>query len=178
MSPNLGRPLRALLSMAALLVLQACGPGTGGTGTGRDADYLALAGASAAPVCASAWAQQSLACVSTGGAGAGTAALQFSSGGPQPDYVLRFEGNAMQLLGGCPRLSFDGDWGLLPSGVSQFFGGYLQPSMVSEAAATLTVSAAEAGQLRVELRAADGRLLLGPLLVSRVSGAELQPKPC
>lgn len=183
------RPLSLLSAaalLAALLALSSCGPGTGGTGTGREAGdyYMSLAGASAAAVCAEPWASARLACMvplpvsATGSAHSGTAKLQFTSVGQvaAATFGAVFDGNTVQLQGGCPRQSFSGDWGLSNGGGGAFVGAYESTrTPAPEPARLLVRSAADGQNLQLELRALDGSLLLGPLLLQPGAGLALPP---
>lgn len=178
----------ALIASAACLLLNACGPGTGGSGlVAESQDYLRQAGAQAAPVCGAAWATQ-LSCNPPAGtigvapSQAGTAKLQFGSSLSNPEFVLSFEGNQLQLEGACPRLSFSGDWGLLPSGQSAFVGAYLDAGLIQPvlALAVVTTSTGPDGspRLQVELRSPAGQSLLAALPAQKLPGTNESPRRC
>ncbi|QPF71996.1 hypothetical protein G8A07_02995 [Roseateles sp. DAIF2] len=175
--------------LAALLSLAGCGPGTGGTGTGHEQpDYLSLAGANPSAVCASGWAER-LACQPPPPSSAadtrhpGTNKVVFASVGsvPAADYVVTFDANGVLLQGGCPRRSFEGDWGQLGNGAFAYFGAFSENKQVVPYNSSLLVrSTADGNGLMIEVHASsDGRLLLGPLLLQRVpaggSGGTLRP---
>ena len=182
------RPLSLLSAgalLAALLALVSCGPGTGGTGTGREPTeyYLGLAGASAGAVCAENWATSRLACVAPLPVSAssighpGTARASFVSVGQvsAATFTAVFDGNTVQLQGGCPRQSFSGDWGLSGSS-GAFYGAHESPRTPAPGPARLLVRVAADGQnLQLELRALSGALLLGPLLLQRSPGLGVPP---
>jgi hypothetical protein len=185
------RPLSlpgAAALLAALLALVSCGPGTGGTGTGREPTgyYLGLAGASAGAVCAEAWAASQLGCVpppplSPNSFGhPGSTRVAFASVGQvtAANFMVVFEGNTVHLQGGCPRQSFNGDWGLSgdAGGSGAFYGAHESKRTPAPEPARLLVRATADGQnLQLELRALSGSLLLGPLLLQRSPGLGVPP---
>lgn len=181
--------LRSWLASVLLLLLSACGPGTGGTGSGDGAGFLSAAGASASPVCGAPWASLLL-CKSIGASAPGLSAndpgtprLQFfsGSGAGAADYVLTFEGNRISLTGGCPRISFDGEWGSTPAGKTAFYGGYLDRKLVQAIAAQLAVegpSTATPASLQLSLRLSDTQAVLLPVLTAQKANTEVQAKPC
>lgn len=180
----------ALLS-GLLTLLCACGPGTGGTGTGPPPGLVAQAGAEPAPVCSAAFAGL-LACPANNGSHAfneGTAAVQFLSAGTQPAYVITFSGNRVSLEGGCPRQSFEGEWGRLlapntgPEAPSLFFGSLSDARMIDPLASRMHIeaqglSADGTPTLQLSLRDAQGQLVLGPLLLQRSAGTGTRARSC
>lgn len=173
------------LFLGVLLVLASgCGPGTGGTGGGGDsADYLWLAGAKATSVC-SAEIQALLLCPTEPTAAEdrrGTRPIQYASRLPDADLLVSFDTNKVVLQRGCPKLDYNGEWGALPNGDSMFFGSYTTSGQVEHVAANLSIKAgagAAADQLVMELRATDGRLLLGPVMLKRVEAQREAPRIC
>ena len=126
-----------VLALTIAVLMSACGPGVGGTGRPAESrEFVNLAGAQSVPVCSAPWAGL-LSCQPpvTGNAVAanhpGTSKVQYaSSGGPNPEFVLSFEGNKLSLEGGCPRISFDGEWAQIGSETALFFGGYLSANLI------------------------------------------------
>jgi hypothetical protein len=184
------KQIRHALLGASFLLLAACGPGTGGTGGLPETNYLVQAGAAAEPVCAAAWATR-LDCVpaivpgvAVSAVHPGSLRVQFASGADRPEFVATFEGNHITLQGACARPGFEGDWGSQGSAPMVFFGAHADARFPGPVKAHLSVQAAADAatgpmQLQVELRADDdGRLLLGPLLLQRVTGAEVHPPAC
>lgn len=181
--------LRSLLCAACLAWLAACGPGTGGTGTGETTSlYLGVFGASAGNVCTSAFGG-TLSCTDTpAGAGSGgstattggTFAVHFtdSEGGGEVHVVI--DGNTLHLEARCGGLRFEGDWGITGSGEARFFGSFGSFDTAATTPATLAVELVPglSGALRLTLRQADGRLLLGPLVLLRVAAAVTAPADC
>jgi len=172
---------RAMLC-ALVLSLAACGPGTGGTG-GDSADYLWLAGAKATSVCTAPF-QGLLVCPAGPSASEdrqGTKSIQYASATPDADMLLSFDTSKVVLQRGCPKLDYSGEFGVLPNGEGMFFGSYTSTGQVEHVAANLSVKAgtgAAADQLVMELRATDGRLLLGPVMLKRVEAPRQAPLAC
>jgi len=182
------KPNHLLAGLLGLL-LSACGPGTGGSGlTTESHGYLALAGAKSAPLCSAPWADQ-LACgLPPGSSGVspdhpGTAKVLYASSASNPDFVLSFEGNELKLEGGCPRLSYSGEWGQPGSGAAAFFGGYLdagliQPVLAMGIVQALVPSSDGTPRLQLELRSASGQVLALLQLQKLSSGAQASPRGC
>ncbi|TDP62564.1 hypothetical protein [Roseateles toxinivorans] len=173
--------LHHLLLSALLLLLGACGPGTGGSGTGPDSDYLWLAGAKATSVCTAPF-QALLICPGAPAAAEdrqGTKPIQYASATPDADMLVSFDTSKVVLQRGCPKLDYSGEFGVLPSGESLFFGSYTATGQVQHVAANLSFKAgAAADQMVMELRATDGRLLLGPVMLNRVQTPREAPRIC
>jgi hypothetical protein len=177
------RHLRPATMVGALLLLAACGPGTGGTGVAPG--YLEAAGADAAPVCAATWADE-LRCPAPQDGLApqlfpGTTRVQFASAMVDAEFVASIEGNRIEWHAACPRQDFVGDWGVLASGEQSFFGGWVGPNQVDAVAARMNaapVGGAEPAALLLELRGADGGLLLGPMPLTRVTGTDVVLRTC
>ena len=155
-----------------LVSLQACGPGVGGTGTGQSAAELAVFGASAASVCGAALAG-SLSCgtdVPIVGATVGTKPLQYIDATAGANTLVDFQDNSVHLVANCQRLDFIGDWGVTAAQDQRYFGSVLTFGQLARAPATLLVQADPAsltGDLIAVLRDAQGKLLLGPLVLKR-----------
>lgn len=164
-----------LLPMAA--ALSGCGPTTGGTGTG-DSITLADFGAHPASTCASTIAT-SLLCVGTGTAsdGPGTAAVVFAGSAGSGDYTLQVQGNRAELTSRCNGWQFSGEWGVLASGEARFLGGAASAPGAGVVRAQLVVQQLPGG-LQVLLLDADGRTLLGPLLLQRMDAPPVSPPVC
>lgn len=183
------RTLRSLLCTAWLAWLAACGPGTGGTGSGETNSLeLDVFGASASSVCASPLGS-TLSCAGTpassGGGGAaattdGTLAVHFTSGANGGEVHVAIDGNTLRLEARCSGLRFVGDWGIAGSGEARFFGSFGSFDTAATTPATLAVEIVPGHDdaLQVTLRHADGRLLLGPLVLLRVAAAVAAPAVC
>lgn len=179
-----------VLALTIAVLMSACGPGVGGTGRPAESrEFVNLAGAQSVPVCSAPWAGL-LSCQPpvTGNAVAanhpGTSKVQYaSSGGPNPEFVLSFEGNKLSLEGGCPRISFDGEWAQIGSETALFFGGYLSANLIQPALATATVKAlpptSSDGQpgIQLEVRSASGQLLT-LLQMKKLSDNQTGPRNC
>jgi hypothetical protein len=166
-------------ALTALLV--ACGPGVGGTGTGETGGTTAIGGleafgAAAAPVCSGVLAEL----LSCAPATTGAVAL------PSPAVVLladtidgrrvqvRLQGATVELIAPCAGLLFSGNWGVIAGQAARYYGfagpeGALRP-------ATLEVQLAGSA-VQLSLRDSDGRLLLGPVLVTVVA-SQASPGSC
>ncbi|MBE0549857.1 MAG: hypothetical protein IH627_19800 [Rubrivivax sp.] len=182
--------LRSLLCTAGLVWLAACGPGTGGTGSGESySPYLSTFGASASSVCASAFGS-ALSCADTpaggvdtaaAGSTAGTAMAHFTDGAAGGEVHLAIEGNTAHLEGRCQGLRFDGEWGTAEANDARFFGAYTTALVPTPVPATLAIEAGPPGQggaLQVTLRQADGRVLLGPVVLLHVPRPITEPAVC
>ena len=166
--------------VAATLSLAGCGPGVGGTGTGSGA--LTAFGATAASVCGSAFALE-LGCAqapapapSSGlGSAPGTMPVHFVDASGR--VTLDFDGNAATLMASCLKLRFDGEFGHTASG-DAFFGTVHVDASNPDALASLTVAPAPGVGLTIELRDADGRTLLAPVVVRRAFLPVSPPSSC
>lgn len=155
------------LSLVWVLSLSACGPGVGGTGTGNglNAGAVGLAefNATAAEVCVTPLAAV-LGCESVGGSGTGTLTSQRLFTGTCA--AASFDGDGVELDVLCDGLYFSGLWGVDNGGRAAYYGLAGDDPMLAVAEpATLEVVAQE-GLLQLTLRAADGSVLAGPLVVS------------
>lgn len=163
---------------AALAVLGGCGPGVGGTGTGG----LTFYGATASTLCTSELAATLVCARSDGNPAAigapatveeGTAAVHFADHESRAGVLALLQANTVELTVPCRRLRFSGDWGIAAEGDTRFFGSYGESALAGEVPATLQVQAVTAGdgtaRLAVTLRDADGRVVLGPVLLQRVA---------
>jgi len=175
----MNRLYRALLA-ALVLSLGACGPGTGGTG-GDTSDYLWLAGAKATSVCTAPFQAQLVCPAAPAAAGdkLGTKPVQYATVAPDADLLVSFDADKLVLQRGCPRLDYSGEYGLLPNGDGMYFGSYTAAGQVEQLAGNLSFKAGTAAdQLVMELRATDGRLLLGPVTLKRVEAPRAAPRAC
>ena len=164
---GLTRCLTHSLTLVLAFLLAACGPGVGGTGTGNGspepgAAGLGYFGATPQSACAAPFASL-LSCNAIGVGGAPVLDVQrvFTS----ECAVATFEGDAVTLDALCNGWVFSGRWGVDAVGQSRYYGlvgadPLLPPSMP----AMLEVQAQESG-LVVVLRAAEGELLAGPLVL-------------
>lgn len=181
--------LTHMASGALVLLLTACGPGTGGSGLVANArDFMSMAGAQASPVCSAAWSTQ-LSCeppvlnqvVSANHPG--TTKVQYASDASgSPEFVVSFEGNQVSLEGGCPRISYVGEWGQPEGKVASFYGSYLDASLIQSTLGVGAIKALPAGsdgaaRLQVELRNDSGRLLV-LLQLQKLSGKQTVPRSC
>jgi hypothetical protein len=181
------RTFRSLLCTAALAWLAACGPGTGGTGNGEtNTFYLEVFGASASNVCTSPLGS-TLPCADTTAGEApasapstGTVVAHFTDRASEGATDLTITGNSAHLEAPCLGLRFDGDWGVAAAGDARFFGSYATAAAPTPVAATLAVDAVPGpgGALRVTLRQADGAVVLGPRVLSRVPTPAVEPAVC
>lgn len=183
------RTLHSLLCTVWLAWLAACGPGTGGTGTGETHSlYLGTFGASAGSVCASTFAS-ALSCADVpvvvgspppSATTAGTLVVHFTDHATGGEVNLTIEGNAVHLDARCRGLRFEGDWGIAGVDDARFFGAYGTAAAPSPVPATLAAEAlpAAGNALRVTLRQADGRVLLGPLDLVRVTEPVTEAASC
>ena len=166
----LGSRMAALcLALTLALALAACGPGVGGSGTGATESALPLFGASAAALCSSDLAA-ALDCPTVAGSaappgpGVGTATVYFADTIDGRRVLVRLQGNTIDLDVPCAGLQFSGEWGVISGQAARFFG-YTSADTVPVPAA-LEVRIVGSG-LQLTLRDAAGRVLLGPVLVTR-----------
>ena len=180
-----------VLALTIAALSRACGPGVGGTGrTAEPREFAVQAGAQPVPVCSAAWAGL-LNCqppvINSNAVAAdhpGTTKIQYASdSSAQPEWVLSFEGNKISLEGGCPRVSFTGEWGQVGSAVPLYFGGYLNAKLIQPVLATGAVKALPPSNLesvpglQLELRSEDGQLL-NLLQLQKLSGNSSSPRSC
>lgn len=175
-------PLRSRRARLAALCLAVagwtigCGPGVGGTGNGETQSALLLFGATAAAVCSSDLAA-ALACPAPGTTAAqdaGTALLFFADAVVDPRWLVRVEGNEIELTDSCARLSFRGEWGAVPGKPGRYFG-YTDPDG-QRIPATLEIVIDAAG-LQLAVRDLSGAALLGPIMVTATPSTDA-PAPC
>lgn len=180
------RPFRWAPLAAALLaaLLAGCGPGSGGTGTGAPSNGFVLAGATATSLCGSGFASQ-LTCGTTAGAlpgdiGPGTSVTRYADIASGGNVAVTFQANSVQLQARCQRITFNGDWGIVGTNDARFFGGYVIDGVGVEVLASVSVIALPGRDdaLQIVLREADGRVVLGPLVVQKVALPVLQPAAC
>lgn len=160
--------LGTAVALCLLLMLAACGPGVGGTGTGSPApgvaglDHFGATPQSACSAPFAAW----LACETTGVGGVPVVGAQrtFTS----ECAVATFEGDDVTLDALCAGWIFVGRWGVDGNGLTRYYGLVgADPMQPPTSPATLEVQPLDDG-LIVVLRAADGGLLAGPLLLAPV----------
>ena len=161
------RPRVAPAWLATLLaaVLAGCGPGVGGTGTGDAANALAYFGASPASLCSSELAAL-VACRSDGSTAAavtGAAPVLLVDAAADARVQVRLQEDSAELGEACMPLAFRGQWGVVAGQAGRFYG-HTDPD-VAPAAATLEAQASGAG-LRLTLRDGEGRVLLGPVVMT------------
>ena len=165
----LARPAWTLL-LAQVLLLAACGPGVGGTGTGLTAaaDGLQAFGARAASACVPG-AASSPACAAASGLGVTapqSGVVVWLDAAPGARFRLEVQGDAVTLDRRCTQERFQGQWGTSPALGGRYFGVFGAQGLPG-VAASLTVRAADAGALVLELRGLDERLLLPAVTVQR-----------
>lgn len=160
--------LSSAVSLGLMLLLVACGPGVGGTGTGSPAPGVAgldYFGATPQGACSAPFAPL-LACQTTGVGGVPVAGAQRTL--TNECAVATFEGDNVSFDALCVGWIFSGRWGVDGAGLLRYYGLVgADPMQPPTMPATLEVQAQDAG-LVVVLRAADGELLAGPLLLAPV----------
>lgn len=177
--------LRLIAALLAAAALAGCGPGSGGTGTGMTTG-LAAAGATAANVCNSGFANL-LACGANatvvalpGDIGPGTDMTRYADIASGGNVAVSFQANSVQLQSRCQRISFNGDWGITGGSDARFFGGYVIETVGVEVRSSVSVQSLPGRNdtLQIVLREADGRVVLGPLVVQKVAAPVAQPAAC
>ena len=152
--------------------LSACGPGVGGTGTGQSATELSLFGASTASVCNAPLAG-SLSCgpdATLVDPHSGTKPVRYMDATVGTNTLVDFADNSVHLVATCQRLDFIGDWGITATQDQRYFGSVQMAGQPKRTPATLLVqpdAASAGGDLIAVLRDAQGKLLLGPLVLRR-----------
>jgi hypothetical protein len=146
------RWLRIFVLLLAL-GLTACGPGGGGTGTGPGEVLNFSGGAVSAP------------------AGGTTAQVGCPSDCARAD--LQLQDTSVRLGLQCSRFLFEGQWGTDPFGTVTLAGRLESLGTGSTSAATLRIQfngpVAESQEVTVTLSDEGGRVILGPLLLSRLT---------
>lgn len=160
--------LRRYFQLTLVLWLAGCGPGVGGSGTGEPAQAVADFGAMAAPVCGAAFAS-SLNCPANTGtasapAAAGTAPLTFVDVATGGQTSATLQANGIDLQARCQHLRFSGEWAVDGAGEARFYGTVTEEISGLRQLASLSVAEAEGG-LQVLLRAFDGSVVLGPVVL-------------
>jgi hypothetical protein len=173
--------LRRYLQLTLVLWLAGCGPGVGGSGTGEPGQAVADFGAVAAPVCGAAFASRLNCPPGAGGAAvpstAGTAALTFVDVATGGQVSATLQANGVVLEARCQRLRFDGDWAVDGRGDARFYGTLTDDASGLSQLASLSVADAADG-LQVLLRAFDGRVVLGPLVLQPATAAPVAVPAC
>ena len=170
------RPLLRACALACAAVLSACGPGVGGTGTGETPGALAYFGATAASVCSSDLANL-LGCAPANAAAApapGVTTLYLADTIDGRRVAVSLQGNTIEISAPCAQLRFRGDWGAIGSQAARFFG-YTDHDGPREPATVVAQTSGSSVALTVS--GADGRILLGPVLVKAVAAPAL-PGSC
>ena len=169
--------LRRYLSLTLLLWLTGCGPGVGGSGTGESGQAVASFGAVAAPVCGAAFAARLNCAAGAGGAAApsaaGTTALTFVDVASGGQVSATLQANGIELQARCQPLRFSGEWAVDGAGNARYFGTVTDEGTGLSQLASLSV-AEVAGGLQVLLRAFDGGVVLGPVVL-RPQAAVAEP---
>lgn len=181
----------AAVALALLAALAGCGPSTGGTGTGGEAGpsslYLDVFAARPASVCGTALAPL-LSCPATptgptsGGFPnlEGTLVTHFSDAANGGDISVAIEANSIQLESPCKKVRFEGDWGIAAPNDARFFGRFTSAQSATPAPGTLSVETVDVqgASLAVTVRQADGRIVLGPVVLKRVPVAAPEALTC
>lgn len=180
----MNEPTRTTLAaalLAAALLAAGCGPSSGGTGTG--ASFVTF-GANAANVCLSNFAG-ALDCGSSGSIitapgdiGQGTQVSRFADLATGGNVAVTFQANQIELKARCQRVTFNGQWGIAGASDARFFGSYMLDSGGAEVLASISVQSLPGGALQVVMREADGRLVLGPVVLQKVPAPVAQPAAC
>lgn len=175
--PTINRLLRPRAALGWLAMLMAaflggCGPGVGGTGTGDTAAALVYFGASPASLCSSEIAAlvpcQHDGTMATPVPGAAPVFLADAAEGAR--VRVRLQDDTIEVVETCTPLEFRGQWGVI-AGQSGRFYGHADPEAVP---ATLEAQASGAGLL-LTLRDGEGRVLLGPLVVTAMAAPPETP---
>jgi hypothetical protein len=89
-------------------------------------------------------------------------------------------GNRVALAARCLGLRFEGDWGVVGGNEARYFGRYSFGPDGQSVLASLTVQAAgsDGRSLSALLRDAEGRVVLGPVLLRRVLFPVSNPAAC
>lgn len=159
----------ALLACLLAWLLAACGPGIGGTGTGNGiatpgAAGLAYFDAQAANACLTPFGELI-------GCTPGTV-----GGDPVPGEptslagecaVATFDGNDVALDVLCLGWTFSGHWGVGADGALRYYGLVGQDLLLPPTDPATLELQVQGSTLVLWLRAADGRLLAGPLAIRR-----------
>lgn len=156
-------------------LLQACGPGVVGTGSGTgDAGNDSIE-YEPGNVCKSDFAGRGLDCAGEGRLpGRGTDAVRWSDADATMSdarVALELEAQRMDLRQPCGNLDFTGQYGLLADGRSGFVGTVVSDAAPEARTVVAVVSAAVSTPTAVgwvQIEDAQGTLLHGPWLVSRV----------
>lgn len=194
-SPSLNKTVRATrwaALVAATLFLSGCGPGTGGTGNGENTNTAPLDyfGAVPANVCLTG-PVSALACTPAGNTGAvgavappsipsGSDGILFADVTGTNDVAAAVTSNRVALTARCLGLRFEGDWGVAGGDDARYFGRYSFGPDGQSVLASLTVQAAgsDGKSLSALLRDAEGRVVLGPVLLRRVLFPVSNPAAC
>lgn len=170
-------------ALAVALLLAGCGPTGGGTGTGESAFVPADFGARAASACSAPFAD-SLSCVTVSTAPAdvpalaGTASTSFAADTAAGPVALSVRDNRAELQLRCQRLSFVGDWGVLPTGEGRFFGSLFDNGVEQAAQLRVQQVSGPSAALQVQVLAASGQVVLGPWVLQRDGAPPGAPLVC
>lgn len=164
---------RTLWRMASALGLcawlAACGPGVGGTGTGNGTVPPGVAGldqfgAQAASACQAPFASL-IGCTAATAGGDPVQPAPVSLAGECAAATFEDDDVVLDVL--CLGWTFAGRWGVAPDGVPRYYGLVGQDLLLPPTAPAMLELQLQGDSLVLWLRAADGRLLAGPLAVRR-----------
>lgn len=176
--------LRAAATGAVLILAAAlggCGPGTGGTGIPPTA-LLTFFDARQASVCTAPFSNVLCPAATAGlpsnpDVDQGAVMSNYADVQQGGNVSVAFRQSTIELNARCQRLRFEGTWGITASNDARFFGSYSIEPAGASIPASLTVQAGSNG-LAVVVREADGRLVLGPVLLEPVKGPGQPPSAC
>ncbi len=181
--------LLCLATLGVMSTLGGCGPGTGGTGIGGELSSGNLGAFSAQPasVCGTAFAPLLHCTVPANGVTSGgdptlqgTVLTNFSDAAKGGDISVAIEANSIQLESPCQKLRFEGDWGIAALNDARFFGRFTSSRSLTPEPGTLSVETVDVSgaSLAVTVRQADGRIVLGPVVLDRVPARAAQTATC
>ncbi|GAB4036723.1 MAG: hypothetical protein Fur0014_03630 [Rubrivivax sp.] len=160
---------RAALVLLLGLLAAGCGPGVGGTGTGNGsvppgAAALEFFGAEPSNACATGFGELIACTATTAGESVQRAPVTLAG----ECAVATFEGNDVVLDVVCLGWTFSGRWGTAGDGSRGYFGLIAEDLLLPPTRPALLEVQVQGQTLVLWLRAADGRLLAGPLVLARL----------
>jgi hypothetical protein len=161
--PDLFKRAQQLLCVVVLLVLSACGPGTGGTGTGPNTSVMSYNGM-----------------VSTSFGAGLSAGVPCSDDCPVVNLLL--ESAKVELIAPCHRFVHEGAWAADATGLAVLEGQLETTAIANGQTSTAKVPAVmrlqfsdaqvDSRQVMLTVRDASGRNLLSPLTLQRGEGRQ------